>query len=86
MISQTLQAMGDEAVAPLADRMGSDAEIGRHRFVAGILLARQDDAARWVSADGRLRGRTIERSCARSSSLIDNALFGRPVRIGHLLS
>jgi hypothetical protein len=35
MISQTLQAMGDEAVAPLADRMGSDAEIGATALLLG---------------------------------------------------
>ena len=35
---------------------------------------------------GRLRVRTIDRSCMRSSALIDNALFGRPARIGYLLS
>jgi len=43
LIVQTLQAMADEAVAPFADRVRSDAEIGRYRFVAGLLLTRQDD-------------------------------------------
>jgi hypothetical protein len=38
--------------------------------------------ARSVSADGRLRARTIDRRCARPSSLINSVLFGRPLRIG----
>jgi hypothetical protein len=44
LIVQARQAVRDEAVAPFADRVRSDAEIGRNRFVAGFLLTCQDDA------------------------------------------
>jgi hypothetical protein len=56
--------MGDEAVAPLADRIHAHAEASTNRFVAGLPLTRQDDA-RPLGQRRRQASRTRDRQlCA----------------------
>jgi hypothetical protein len=80
LVVQTLQTMGDESVTPLADCMRSDTEIGCHRLLRSFSHAKTM-RARSVSADGRLRARTIDRRCARPSSLINSVLSASFVKI-----
>lgn len=43
LIIEPLDPIGDEAIAPFADRMGADTKPRRHDGVAGLTLARQHD-------------------------------------------
>jgi hypothetical protein len=43
LVVEPLDPIGDEAVAPFADRMGADSKPRRHDGVAGLALARQHD-------------------------------------------
>ena len=78
--------IGDEAIAPFADRMGADAKPRRHDGVAVPTRSRSQAStifARNVSAAGSERDRAMAKRCVRSS--LDIVSVGRPVRIGYLL-
>jgi hypothetical protein len=78
-------AIGDEAIAPFADRMRADAKPRRHGGVAGLAFAGQDDLRPQRQCCGQERDRVMASSCLRSSLDIVSIAFGRPDRIGYLL-
>jgi hypothetical protein len=74
--------IGDEAIAPFADRMGADAKPRRHDGVAGLTRSRSQAStifARNVSAAGSERDRVMAKRCVRSSLDIVSVACGRPV-------
>jgi hypothetical protein len=74
--------IGDEAIAPFADRMGPDAKPRRHDGLAGLTRSRSQAStifARNVSAAGSERDRVMAKRCVRSSLDIVSVAFGRPV-------
>jgi hypothetical protein len=73
LVVEPLDPIGDEAIAPFADRMRADAK------PASTIFARN------VSAAGSERDRVMAERWARSSLDIVSIAFGRPVRIGYLL-
>ncbi len=86
LIVEPLQPIGDEAIAPFADRMGPDAKPRRHDGVRpGSRSQASTIFARNVSAAGSERDRVMAKRCVRSSLDIVSVAFGRPVRIGYLL-
>jgi hypothetical protein len=76
-IVQARQAVRDEAVAPLADRVRADAKIDRHRFVAGLALARQDNA-RALRQSGRQASRARHRQKLGAFLVADRQCALRP--------
>src|ERR1700704_5469393 len=85
LIVEPLDLVGDEALAPFADRVWADAKPRRHNGVAGLALAGQYDLCRNVRAAGSERERVIAKRCARSSLDVVSSAFARPLRIGYLL-
>jgi hypothetical protein len=85
LVVETLDPIGDEAIAPFANRMWPTPSRAATTLLLGSRSQVSTMFARNVSAAGSERDRVIAKRWVRSSSEIVSIAFDRPVRIGYLL-